>query len=63
MNVERGWGRREEEWRGRRRQRGWCVWEEEQTGLPEAHPLFPLPHPLFLAPGRGEESGEGRAGG
>jgi hypothetical protein len=26
--------------------------------LPEAHPLFPLPHPLFLAPGRGEESGE-----
>jgi hypothetical protein len=34
------------------------VWEEEQTGLPEAHPLFPLPHPLFLAPGRGEESGE-----
>ena len=34
------------------------MWEEEQTGLPEAHPLFPLPHPLFLAPGRGEESGE-----
>ena len=26
--------------------------------MPEAHPLFPLPHPLFLAPGRGEESGE-----
>jgi hypothetical protein len=26
--------------------------------LPEARPLFPLPHPLFLASGRGEESGE-----
>ena len=33
------------------------MWEEEQTGVPKAHPLFPLPHPLFLAPGRGEESG------
>jgi hypothetical protein len=26
--------------------------------LPKAHPLFPLPRPLFLAAGRGEESGE-----
>jgi hypothetical protein len=25
--------------------------------LPEARPLFPLPHPLFLAAVRGEESG------
>ena len=33
------------------------MWEEEQTGLPEAHPLIPLPHPLFLAVVRGEESG------
>ena len=26
--------------------------------LPEAHPLFRPPHPLFLAPGGGEGCGE-----
>ena len=38
------------------------MWGEEQLVLPEAHPLFRPPHPLFLAPGGGEGCGEQEGG-